>query len=284
MKNFYCPDFYNGIEIYDIFYYLMGESPFIFNDNIKIKAIFGSFPSMIWNGGSLITGKQSIYEVKDMLKFYQNFDIPLHLTLTNPLLEKKDCYDRWCNTILDLCYNEKNKIIISSPYLEEYIRDKYPKYKFIKSIITTENDRDYLKDLDLYDMVVLPRRVIKNFDFLNNIPQDKRNRFEILCNDPCPISCPYLYDHYKEYAKLTLYQDVDIDKTKCRTIKHFPPSKKDQILPSELKKYEQIGFTEFKISGRSSKINVAFSVTPFLIKPEYQIDVLGYIMARLYEV
>ena len=291
MKNFYCPDIYNGIETYETYIRLYGMAPYAFIDNFSIKAIFGSFPSMIWNGGTIITGVQDLGYVKNLIQRYSNLNIPLHLTLTNPSLTKEDCYDRWCNAVLKECYNGINKVIISSPYLEEYIRKNYPDYKIIKSIITTEEDRDYVKDLNEYDMVVLPRRLVKNFDYLNSIPEDKRNRFELLCNDPCPISCPFLYNHYKEYAKVTLYE-TDIktaekeQRIQCKTLQNNPfparVAQKDQILPKELNSYEDLGFTEFKISGRGKKLIPPFATVPFLIKEEYQFEILKHLMASLY--
>ena len=124
-------------------------------------------------------------------------------------------------------------------------------------------------------MVVLPRRLVKNFDYLNSIPEDKRNRFELLCNDPCPINCPFLYNHYKEY---TLYE-TDIktaekeQRIQCKTLQNNPfparVAQKDQILPKELNSYEGLGFTEFKISGRGKKLIPPFATVPILIKEEY---------------
>ena len=49
--NYYCPDFFNGEEIYDKLLMLKKEQPQIFYDYVNIKKIFGSVPNMIWNGG-----------------------------------------------------------------------------------------------------------------------------------------------------------------------------------------------------------------------------------------
>jgi len=35
--------------------------------------------------------------------------------------------------VTEICENELNEIVINSPILEDYLRDKYPKYKFISS-------------------------------------------------------------------------------------------------------------------------------------------------------
>lgn len=74
-------------------------------------------------------------------------------------------------------------------------------------------------------MIVLPRRVLKDFDFLNSIPIEKRNKFKILCNDPCPINCPFLYEHYKNYGKVSLFEESgNASLLECKTLKNtiFP--------------------------------------------------------------
>lgn len=106
MKNFYCPDIYNGIDIYESYMYLKAIAPEIFIDNFNIKAVFGAFPFMSWNGGTVLGGEIDLNIATNIIKRYEKINIPIHLTLSNPLLKKEDCYDRWCNKILELCYNE----------------------------------------------------------------------------------------------------------------------------------------------------------------------------------
>lgn len=54
MIEFYCPDFYFGIQWYDYLFTLYEQHPEIFNDNIKISKIYGNFPGAIWNSGNII--------------------------------------------------------------------------------------------------------------------------------------------------------------------------------------------------------------------------------------
>lgn len=286
MINYHCPDFLYGFEIYKFLFKIQEEHPEVFYDNVKIKSIFGSFPTMTWMGGGycLLPRTKSI-DIQKIVEFYREKNIPLKLTLTNPMLEEIDCYDRYCNTVLTLCENDINEVLVSSPILEDFIRTEYPRYKINHSIIATEQDKtieEYIKELDKYNTVVLPRRILKNMDLLEQIPNEYRNRFEFLCNDPCDINCPRLYEHYKDFGKAQLSIPDGERKIGCTSLcnEMFPHAKNYnyQIHYDEIVNlYQPKGFTEFKLSGRSDPIIIILTLVPYLIKPKYQRDMYGHL-------
>lgn len=283
--NLNCPGFYTGFNIYKTLLELQQTAPKCFNSNIVIESIFDTFPNMVWNGGTINQGYQpSLDKIKEIIDFYYKNNIEIALTLTNPLLTKEDLYDRYCNKIVSLCENENNSILVSSSILEEYIRNKYPKFKIKRSIIASNKNIDYLSLLNKYDKIVLPRRQIKDFKFLESIPIEVRNRFELLCNDPCPITCPYLYKHYNGFAKITLYEEITSeDILKCKTLKSDDPLrnfyyKDDQITYNEIcKKYLPLSYNSFKLSGRNDIFTIIFSIVPFFFKQEYQLELAHYL-------
>lgn len=287
--NFNCPGFYTGFNIYKTILILQQTAPETFNSNIKIESIFDSFPNMTWNGGSINLGYQPLVkEIEEIINFYFENNIEIALTLTNPSLTKEDLYDRYCNKIVTLCENENNSILVSSPILEKYIRDKYPKYKIKRSIIASNKDVDYLPLLNEYDKIVLPRRQVKNFNFLNSIPIEVRDRFELLCNDPCPSNCPYIYKHYKGFAKTTLYEKINTtDIVDCKTLDMNDPIrrlryKNEQITFDEIiKKYLPLSYNSFKLSGRTTPLDIIFSIVPFFFKQEYQLELANYLCCRI---
>lgn len=286
MINYYCPDFAYGKVVYENLIQMKAIAPYAFYD-YNIKYIYGAFGSMIWNGGTCLKDIPNIDFVKSIIEFYEQIQVPLQLTLTNPLLEKEDCYDRYCNKVLEIANNGLNEVLVTSPYLEEHIRNKFPNIKINKSIISTEKDEDYLSLLNKYNKIVLPRRKVKDFDFLNTIPFNQKEKFELLCNDPCPLNCPRLYDHYNEYALGTLYEKSTTDLSlSCLTLKNSifarHAYKKDQISYEEIKEnYEPLGFSEFKIAGRSNPFIVIFNVVPYFVKPEYQLDVCSILVKEV---
>lgn len=284
--NYYCPDFFHGEEIYDKLLMLKKEQPQIFYDYVNIKKIFGSVPNMIWNGGGYDFGPMLLKnDLEELRNRYEEKGIPLQLTCTNPSLESTDVYDRYCNMVLSVFENGINEVLVSSPYLEEYIRKNFPKYKIDKSIIASEFDYDINNALYKYNNVVLPRRYAKDFNYLNNeILEKNRGRVEILCNDPCPINCKFLYQHYKEYGKVQLYEKCPDEKgIECempfRKEFFWNQDSSQKITYQEIvDKYLQLGYTEFKLSGRSDYAKMAYLISTYFIKPEFQTRVMLFFL------
>lgn len=277
MINYYCPDFINGLKAYQFLDFLQKENPQIFNPEVKVKTIFGSFPNMIWNGGSTNIGKfYSIEEVKEICDIYDSLRIPLQLTMTNPLIEEKHCYDTQCNTILESLRGRGYTILVASSILEEYLRDIFQNdFFYSRSIINTKNDYNWEEALlTKYKEIVMPRRHTKDLEYLKTISSEYRNRIEILCNDPCPIDCPRMDTHYLEYAKFTLQcPNPQINCTNNK--KHLSPLGNvwsDNITYNNIiSDYLPLGYTEFKLSGRGNINDVICSLIQYFIKPQYQI-------------
>lgn len=289
MINYYLPGFYETQRAYRTLFWLRDNWNECFYDNVNIKKIYGCFPGMIWNGGSAWFGGGVNREIiVDTFDFYSNTGVDLQLTLTNPLLEEKHLYDTLCNAVCEIACNYDNiEILVSSPLLENYIRKTYPKLKIDKSILSTTRDRgtekdtleSYLLDTEKYNMVVFPRKYSKDMEFLKQVPEDKRSNFEILCTDPCSIHCPRLYSHYEDLAKQQLMIDLGDGTAKCTAFEPDYPfynflHRRFQISYEEIiKDYEPLGYTEFKLSGRISYCGGVLRIVPYLIKPEYQLDV-----------
>lgn len=289
MINYYCPDFYTNQAYYAILFQLREKGGQCFYPNVRIDTIYGCFPNCIWNGGGYsFTRSIPLNVIYDYLDWYSDKEVTLQLTLTNPTLEPTDVYDCYGNAILKAAseYNFVD-VLVCSPYLEEHIRKNYPTLKVDRSIISTTKIRDtaddtvdyYLNCLNEYNMCVLPRKYSKKPEFLSQIPEEKRNRFEILVNDPCPISCPHLSSHYEELGYVQSYQKGNEGQCDCTMI---PPSnpyrqwmyRKDQLTYDEIcKTLEPLGFTNIKLSGRNSYVFAVLQTVPYLIKPEYRVDV-----------
>ena len=287
MIYFHCPDFFNGFNIYQRINILLHDAPECFREDIQIGSIFGAIPGMIWNGGTfdLNVGVIDLNYYSYMADMYEGMGIPLKFTLTNGKLEPSDCYDRFCNKILEIFDNRNNEILINSPILEEYLRTKYPNYKFVKSITSTREDFDLNEALTQYDSIVLPKRHNKNFDLLNSVPEKNRDKIEILVNENCQPNCPIQYDHYLKYNDVQLYNIAPSQDTNCiyrrKIFQNY--NHPNILLFDELKeKYYSIGYNQFKISGRGGPpngINQVCSITPYLFKPDYQIEAINFLMS-----
>lgn len=289
MINYYCPDWYYNQPYYDLLFSLKKLGGQCFYPNVRIDTLFGCFPNCIWNGGGYsFDSGITLNIIYDYFNYYADKNITLQLTFTNPILEETDVYDRYGNTILQAASEyDYIHILVVSEILEKYIREKYPTLKIDKSIIATteklETGQDnlsyYLDCLKKYNKCVLPRKYGKDIDFLKQIPLEDRSRFEILVNDPCPLYCPYIYNHYEEMGKIQLYLSGDLAACKCKMISDENPYKqwthrKDQLKYDEIcTTLEPLGFTNIKLGGRNSYITGVLQTVPYLIKPEYQTDI-----------
>lgn len=279
--KFNMPEFLRGADVYGTIMSLQETHPEIFYENSEIVSVFGNFPSSIWNGGGINIGEVATKgQMEDVFGYYNEvLNLPLRLTFTNPLVDERHLSDTYCNLIAECGHNGQNEILTSSPILENYLRQNYPKYKFCASIIGTR-EVPY-KDTNKYDLVVMRRRMNNNWEFLETIPEKDRTKIEFLCCDPCPDDCPRLYTHYRDFARAQLEYDNNNPACAC-SMEHlkgeFPNyymTTLDTFISRDMidKEYLPRGFNQFKLSGRGSALGPITNIVRYLIKPEYQTDV-----------
>lgn len=243
------------------------------------------FNGAIWNGGGIVLGGSVTKQyVEEIVHFYNDvMRVPIRFTCTNSLITEKQCYDTYCNMILETAHNGKNEILTSSPILEQYLRTKYPHYKFCKSIITTANEP--YDTSGKYDLVVMKRRMNNNWEFLDTIPIEMRGKIEFLCCDPCPDNCPRIYSHYRDFARAQVEFDVGSPNVKCSMMdvkgqftdyytKHLETYISREMIERE---YAPRGFTQFKLSGRTNIGAIIMDIVNYYIKPEYKDDMIQYL-------
>ena len=286
MANYYIPGFYCHYNVNMALLKLMREEPQMFYKDIKIGGIFDNFPNCIWNGGNIIFGKISF--AKEQIKIMNDFNslgIPLRLTMTNPLIEEKDCYDRYANYIMENLHNGFNQVIVASPILEQYIREKYPKYPIIRSIIAANNENNvYYDDSNKYFMSVLNRQKNNDLEFLEKIKN--KNKIEILVNETCVSNCKRHYEHYENFGKSqTLMEkqmniNVKCDYEKNRKYRYKIKQESPTCISRKKIKeiYEPMGFNNFKLSGRISFTPIILDYANYFILPEWKDDFLSMIL------
>lgn len=295
MINYHCPNFYTNFFVFQVILKLKKEYPECLIDNVNIGSVYGCFPGVIWNGGGTQSQERvNLETMVQMLTFYQDANLPVKLTLTNPVLDNLDCLDKYSNSILQLCSNFNNvEILVSSPLLENHLNRFYPNFTLSQSIIATtannKNLEEYLQDCEKYHHIVLPRRLVKNKEFLSSIPIEYRHKFELLCTDPCPVDCPRLSEHYYDFGRVQVGSVLSEDSLPCsnpaicNTIFKSVIFKEHQISLNEIKEYyEPEQFTEFKISGRGS-IRGILNMVPMIFKPEYHTEIYNLLITNYVE-
>lgn len=260
--------------------------------------MFGS-PTCIWNGGRTLANvyynKEQLQKIHDT---YAELGITVRFIFTNPLLTEYDLHDRYCNLVMDIFKDVSPEVVVNSPMLEDYLRNKYPTASFISS--TTKRLRssnDQLKEFENdYRYVCLDYDYNYDMCFLDSITEENRSRVEILVNSVCPKACNVRHLHQKFSAKSQLefsdggkcdddepfYKDCPLTKR----IESIPFSQKGKtkgylretnyIFPQDLDTYLDRGYSHFKLQGRELPANLLFAeIFPYLIRPRFYTDTIS---------
>jgi len=196
--RFHLPGLSFNYPINMLFADLMSKKPEFFHEGVEIGSFFGEFPTSLWNGGRFSSGAQCPEGmVRMVVKNMNDHGIPVRYTYTNPVLFEEDLADPYCNFCMEVADNGMNEVMIVSPILEKYIRDKYPAFKHNSSTCKNIREIGQLKE-ELkkdYALVVLNQNLNRNYELLEQI--EEKNRIELLVNSCCGPDCPRSAEHYR---------------------------------------------------------------------------------------
>lgn len=287
--NFYLPNFIDTYNLNQTFIELLEKEPEKFYDNIKVKAVYGSFPGAIWNGGRMYHGITTKRNMEKALSYYNEKGIPLRFTWTNCLLEEKHFNDTYCNLIMELGNNGQNEVTVNNSKLEEYIRENYKGYQFISSTskcildIETFNE-ELLKD---YLLVVMDYRKNADYEFLNAV-RDK-SRVEIVVNEICSPVCKKRSEHFIQHSKMQLnFESLDEWDWECNdgASDFYSSFENDTFVTLEnMEKLKEMGFRHFKIQGRyGHPAEILEYYVYYMVKPEYRDKIRLQLMLKIWNV
>lgn len=280
MQKFALPGLWSHSKLYMQIVLFLESHPEYLKEGVTIGAVYGNFPYCIWDGGRIFTHMThaSLEDIDEIRTFFNAHNIPIRMIFTNPVLEERDLYDRFCNFVCSRCENEMNEIVINSPMLEEYIRTSYPKYSFISSTTKCNNASNSKTEIlnDAYKYVCLDYNLNKNKKFLESLSAEEKQRIEFLCNAICPSGCPNRKEHYRLNGlyylncgtPYTIRCNIKNDTLHPDTC-NYP----NNISPEEIDNYYvPQGFEMFKLEGRTlSDTECLLNIARYMIKPEYQL-------------
>lgn len=271
----FCVNFYLNQSII----MLMQKYPEKFRDGYRIGSVYGTFPGAVWNGGRAVFGIFAKYNIEQLMSTYDRLNVPVRFTWTNSLLEEKHLNDTYCNMIMDIANNGKNQVLTNTDVLENYLRKKYPNFKFISSTTKRIVDSEELKkELDKdYFMVVLDYDLNHDEEVLSSL-EPVADRVEILVDEICYPHCPKRKEHYASESKAQLEFDRDssFDCPNTKVKPSFAESKRRPqfIGNDDIGDYIDRGFCNFKLVGRGLPIDfVKDSYMYYLVKDEYRDDI-----------
>lgn len=277
MIKMMLPGLYERFYINKSIIELYEDKPEVFRKDISFGACYGTFQHCIWDGGRTFNGyQQATYEQICYIRDYlNNKKIPLRLIYTNPIVEQKHLDNRFCNLVTEICENDLNEIVINNGILEDYLRQNYPKYKFISSTTkckTLEESLDEVRS-GKYHMVCLDYNTNKNTKILYSLGEEDKKKIEFLCNAICPPGCPNRKEHYRlnGIEHLMFGQQYSIDcKIKGSTLALSTCNSHNNLSPDEILEYSKNGFENFKLEGRTLQgLEIILNYVRYMIKPEY---------------
>lgn len=282
MAYYHLPGLLEFYELYRRFLPLYREHREYFYDWCEIGSIYGAPADCIWGGGRVGFGDGSPEEIHKLMSEYE---IPARLTFSNSLLRNEHLSDRKCNRLCELfeAGSVRNGVIVHSDLLADYIRDKYPGLYLVSSTTKVLTEFGQLKselDREEFAYVVPDFRLNKAFDKLSSLSAEEKNKVEFLCNECCYIGCMDRKKCYENVSRKNLGEDCpDHVCAALDTDGGYRFSKAMQSpafigIDDITKKYLPMGFTNFKIEGRSlgSAVVLEFLLY-YMVKPEYQINV-----------
>lgn len=282
--KFHLPDFVRHFKLNLLLAEMMRQTPEFFYEDVEIGSVYGTFPTSLWNGGRSFGGRIDPKTIESIIKQFNDRNIPVRFTFTNPKIKLEHLKDPFCNTCLKMADNGFNEVIVVSTLLEDYIRMKYPNYKITSSTCKQLEDMEELsEELEKdYSLVVLDYNWNNKFDELEKIPH--KEKCELLVNACCTPACKKRKEHYDHVGdfqiKLTEHMKHPNEPFDCKDFDcpqmgmalYQTTGYSTHIKPEDIyNKYVPMGYENFKIEGRSvPDINVLETYMYYMIKPEYR--------------
>lgn len=283
MKAYFSlPGLFEFYDLFKVFLPLFSEHREYFFDYAEIGSIYGAPADCLWGGGRVGFGDAEPEEVCALMNEY---GISSRLTFSNSLIEEKHLSDRKCNMLCSLFEHgsTRNGVIIYSDLLMDYIKKNYPDYYFVSSTTKVLRKFGQFKEelsRSEFEYVVPDFRLNREFEELDDLPQEHKDKTEFLCNECCSFDCSARKECYENVSRKSLGEE-------CMDHKCVSPNASrgyrfsdamenpGYIGPDEIREiYMPMGFSNFKIEGRSLGSAVVFEfLLHYLTKPEYRLKV-----------
>lgn len=184
--------------------------PFI--DTLEIPnvslSVHDGFSGLSWSGGRESGSKIEPAVLDDVLEQYRRRGVGFNLLFSNHLLGSDDLGNEYGNLLLEKLHDERNGVVVCDGVLAGYVRERYPKYRLIRSVVNAYLDKVIYRRPDAivryleqktreYDRVVVPSELNLRFELLDQLDKSK---LEFLVNNNCFWHCPFVVKHYTQIA------------------------------------------------------------------------------------
>lgn len=243
-----------------------------FDVSLPIATIYGS-PAVKWNSGRLLLHSNNDWSdneniKKEILSARNNGITPL-LTFSCPTISLSDLDDTVGNYILSILNDIEGEVIVTSPILENYILDHFPKVRIHLSVISISYQQNrtlaYYNELSSkYHRFVIHPDDLFDDELIRTIP---KHNSEIMINERCKYKCEIRAKHYESISReqqsllSSQWKDEHFLK-KCNMIPELKQcySHKNNISCSipEVKTLVSYGYRHIKLQGRLDNLYTFF--------------------------
>lgn len=275
MIYFALPDAAIRHDINGFMYQLNKLHPNFFKTKISFYATKCIFPYLSWTGGTVANTGNGMY-FNDIIQFQDTQVVPMHLNMSNVLLEDYDYDDCLGQMILSNCHNGSNVIELSSiPFMEKIAKD-YPNYRFILSAqadLITEFTPELLNCIsseNKFLYIGLPPKLNANKEFLSQLKQKKY--YELTVNPICLCDCA-------DACMLKVHQN-QMDYIRHSHVNTCSRANKSTLISIEdiQAYYLPMGYNHFTFSSNAYSTNedIFYFYLNYFILEEYHSTVEGF--------
>jgi collagenase-like PrtC family protease len=272
--SYSLPDFANGLARNLFFIRLSEEHPECFADGIRVRSVYGCFPSCILNGGrTFIRERYSRAQMEETFALLDAHRVTARLTLTNMLVTEEHLHDSYLLEILDSARGHNVEVIVYSDLLSAFIKERYG----FRQILSTTRAIDDVAELNRlaegYDYVVLDYNRNRDHAFIEGIRH--RERIEVMVNEFCRPACPHRTAHYRHNSRDQLdgmirpFRNCD-----AGTGGFFAHAPDHPVILTDTQVRalsDRYGISHFKIVGRGVPFETVLeSYVYYLLKPRYR--------------
>lgn len=236
-------------------------------EGYPISDFYGSSPLLItgsgrpfWSFRERITDRQ----ISEFIHEVHRAGAKFTYLLNAPCFGNREFEKKWRKKLIRMLNQLSDfgvdRLTISSPYLLQIIKDKFPHFLLSVSIISQVDSVRKVKFFENMgvDQINVHYMCNRDFERLKNIRRSTGLSLQLLLNDFCLLNCPSRIFHYNisGHASQPGGGKVFLDPylLQC-TIKRLESPiemmRSPWIRPEDINAYENIGYDSFKIAGRT---------------------------------
>jgi len=236
--------------------YNIKDVPFLLDNNVK--DIYGSFGNMFLYSVKIKNElrKVKLKEIKSYVNLLHKKGITFSFTFNIPKYNlEAEAYNKFRKDILKIKKLGVDYMVIADINAIKPIRKIWPDVKFKISCVSRIKrikEADAFYKLGIKEIILDPS-VNKKINLLKSFVKEGYN-ITLLVNECCINNCPKRDKHYKYVSNKKKGEDIfQIWCASYKLLNQDEYYRSCWIRPEELIKYEKIGITSFKLSGRDFK-------------------------------